>query len=51
MKHPSGLDSTYLHVETPETPMHVASLKLFETTGCVWPRPCRLGACAYRADR
>lgn len=28
MKHLSGLDATFLHLETPETPMHVGSLQL-----------------------
>ena len=26
----SGLDALFLHLETPETPMHVASLHLFD---------------------
>ena len=26
MKHLSGMDATFFHVETPETPMHVGSL-------------------------
>ena len=26
----SGLDGAFLHLETPETPMHVASLHLFD---------------------
>lgn len=30
MKALSGLDGLFLHLETPETPMHVASLSLFE---------------------
>ncbi len=30
MKPLSGLDGAFLHLETPETPMHVASLHLFE---------------------
>jgi WS/DGAT/MGAT family acyltransferase len=30
MKTMSGLDGTFLHLETPETPMHVASLHLFD---------------------
>jgi WS/DGAT/MGAT family acyltransferase len=30
MKALSGLDGAFLHLETPETPMHVASLHLFE---------------------
>ena len=30
MKPLSGLDSLFLHLETPETPMHVASLHLFD---------------------
>ncbi|MFN0162538.1 MAG: WS/DGAT/MGAT family O-acyltransferase [Burkholderiales bacterium] len=29
MKHLSGLDSTFLYLETPETPMHVGGLNLF----------------------
>ncbi|MCU0967609.1 MAG: wax ester/triacylglycerol synthase family O-acyltransferase [Rubrivivax sp.] len=29
----SGLDGTFLHLETPETPMHVASLHLFNVPG------------------
>ena len=31
MKHLSGLDATFLYLETPETPMHVGGLHLFET--------------------
>jgi len=30
MKHLSGLDATFLYLETPETPMHVGSLHLYE---------------------
>ncbi|WP_256735185.1 wax ester/triacylglycerol synthase family O-acyltransferase [Variovorax sp. dw_954] len=30
MKHLSGLDATFLHAETPETPMHVGGLHLLE---------------------
>ena len=30
MKTLSGVDGAFLHLETPETPMHVASLSLFE---------------------
>jgi WS/DGAT/MGAT family acyltransferase len=30
MKHLSGLDSVFLHLETPEMPMHVGALHLFE---------------------
>jgi diacylglycerol O-acyltransferase / wax synthase len=30
MKTLSGLDGTFLHMETPETPMHVGSLSLFD---------------------
>lgn len=30
MKHLSGLDATFLYLETPETPMHVGGLHLFE---------------------
>lgn len=30
MKHLSGLDATFLYVETPEMPMHVGSLHLFD---------------------
>ena len=30
MKSLSGLDGTFLHLETPETPMHVGSLHLFD---------------------
>jgi len=33
MKPLSGLDGTFLHLETAETPMHVASLHLFEVPG------------------
>jgi diacylglycerol O-acyltransferase / wax synthase len=32
MKHLSGLDATFLHIETPEMPMHVGGLHLLE-----WP--------------
>jgi diacylglycerol O-acyltransferase / wax synthase len=30
MKRLSGLDATFLHLETPETPMHVGALHIFE---------------------
>ena len=30
MKTISGLDGSFLHLETPDTPMHVASLHLFD---------------------
>jgi len=30
MEHLSGLDAAFLHLETPETPMHVGGLHLFE---------------------
>ena len=30
MDHLSGMDAAFLHLETPETPMHVGSLMLFE---------------------
>lgn len=30
MKHLSGLDATFLHLETPEMPMHVGGLNLFD---------------------
>lgn len=30
MQHLSGIDASFLHLETPETPMHVGSLMLFE---------------------
>jgi diacylglycerol O-acyltransferase / wax synthase len=30
MKTLSGLDATFLYLETPETPMHVGSLQLYE---------------------
>jgi WS/DGAT/MGAT family acyltransferase len=30
MKNLTGLDATFLHLETPETPMHVGSLHLFD---------------------
>ena len=30
MKSLSGLDGSFLHLETPETPMHVGSLHLFD---------------------
>ena len=30
MDHLSGMDASFLHLETPETPMHVGSLLLFE---------------------
>jgi diacylglycerol O-acyltransferase / wax synthase len=30
MKHLSGMDATFFHIETPETPMHVGSLCLVE---------------------
>jgi diacylglycerol O-acyltransferase len=30
MKHLSGLDATFLHLETPEMPMHVGGLNLFQ---------------------
>ena len=37
MKPLSGLDGTFLHLETPDTPMHVASLHLFEVPGAAGP--------------
>ena len=30
MDHLSSMDAAFLHFETPETPMHVGSLMLFE---------------------
>ena len=30
MNHLSGLDAAFLYVETPETPMHVGGLNIFE---------------------
>ena len=30
MKHLSGLDATFLHLETPEMPMHVGGLHLLD---------------------
>ena len=30
MQHLSGMDASFLHLETPETPMHVGSLMLFD---------------------
>ena len=30
MKRLSGLDATFLHLESPETPMHVGALHIFE---------------------
>ena len=30
MKHLSGLDAAFLYLETPETPMHVGGLNLYE---------------------
>jgi hypothetical protein len=30
MDHLSSVDASFLHLETPETPMHVGSLMLFE---------------------
>ena len=30
MKHLSGLDATFLHLETPEMPMHVGSLNVLD---------------------
>ena len=30
LKHLSGLDATFLYLETPQTPMHVGSLHLYE---------------------
>ncbi len=30
LKHLSGLDATFLYLETPETPMHVGSFHLYE---------------------
>ena len=30
MKSLSGIDGAFLHLETPQTPMHVASLHLFD---------------------
>ena len=35
MKRLSGLDATFLHLETPEMPMHVGALHIFELPqGC-----------------
>lgn len=34
MNHLSSVDAAFLHLETPETPMHVASLMLFELPKC-----------------
>lgn len=45
MKPLSGLDGTFLHLETPATPMHVASLHLFEPP----PGGCEHFARAVRA--
>ena len=33
MKHLSGIDASFLHLETPEMPMHVGSLHLFDLPG------------------
>ena len=33
MKSLSGVDAAFLHLETPETPMHVASVSLFDLFG------------------
>ncbi len=30
MDHLSGLDAAFLHLETPETPLHVGSLSMYE---------------------
>ena len=30
MDHLSGLDAAFLHLETPETPLHVGSLSIYE---------------------
>ena len=32
MKHLSGLDATFLHLETPEMPMHVGSVSYTHLT-------------------
>ena len=51
MKHPIGVDSISLHLETPGVPARVGSLELFATPGCAWRRPCRLRTGAGCADR
>ena len=30
MDHLSGLDAAFLHLETPETPLHVGGLSMYE---------------------
>ncbi len=45
MKHLSALDALFLHLETPDTPMHVGSLMLLD-----WPKA-RAGTDAYEAIR
>ena len=30
MKSLTGVDAAFLHLETPETPMHIASVSLFD---------------------
>jgi hypothetical protein len=57
MKQLSGLDATFLHLETPEMPMHVGALHIFElppmasegrfVTGCArtWPSGCPSRRC------
>ena len=30
MRHLSGVDASFLHLETPEMPMHVGSLNIFD---------------------
>ena len=34
MDHLSGLDATFLYLETPEQPMHVGGLNVFELPAC-----------------
>ena len=46
MKHLSALDALFLHLETPDTPMHVGSLMLLE-----WPKGARGARDAYDAIR
>ena len=33
MRHLSGVDASFLHLETPEMPMHVGSLNIFDLPG------------------
>ena len=62
MKTVSGLDGTFLHIETPETPQHVGSLSRYvlpaatratsaTTSGASWPNACTWCRCSPASSR